>query len=643
MKFTLPVNRQDSGALIFLIFLLLLGVTIRSGFLVDRSFLPRMMLLAIILLFSYLGLNAGEWIRRTSFSIWELIYIVSFTIFYIWNLVSVFWSVAPSEALVGSQLIFLSLILFLVSLLFLKQNQGFESIFLMIVVILMLFACVLAFYRMSTLLYFDPYRILSVCANNNLFAGFLVLAIGMLFAGFSYFRGFFRYLTVPVTVLAFFFLIIVQCRAAYLGVLSAVLIAIFLLILRYRNIFNRRNVIIWSCAAGVLLIGLMLFYHNLDETRRSYLKHKLRIWDYFISYDTIQQKVIRKQRISEADLQKIAAFDLSEEYYENANLRLIFWKKTVPLILENPITGVGTGSWKLVVPKVSEPINPDHTRKNFTYSQPHNEWICLLSELGIPGLILALVVYLLPSLLVFHRLLLAGKKLPVSLVFYASFITGFMFYACFDFPLRRVEHNILLFPMMAFMINGITNDGIRIFIPVGLHRYLHFIFFILLLFTIFLSGTRIMGEFYTFEFFRNERKNDVKVIQYCRKAESIFYRITPNTLPVAWFEGVALFRKGDVEASVDCFERALRSTPYEVRVMNDYAVALWNLQQSEQARRMLRECVRIDPYFDDARFNLAAIHYYSGRSDSALYYVTGCRESEKKREFIREIGKEAGL
>ena len=137
--------------------------------------------------------------------------------------------------------------------------------------------------------------------------------------------------------------------------------------------------------------------------------------------------------------------------------------------------------------------------------------------------------------------------------------------------------------------------------------------------------------------FRNERKNDGNVIRYCRKSENFLYRITPNTLPVDWFEGVAYYREGKVDSAVACFKSALVYTPFEVRVLNDYGAALFQTGKVNDAKSVLLHSYNIDPYFDDAKFNLAAIYYFSGIRDSALFYVNSCRNSQKKEDFLKDM------
>jgi Flp pilus assembly protein TadD len=139
--------------------------------------------------------------------------------------------------------------------------------------------------------------------------------------------------------------------------------------------------------------------------------------------------------------------------------------------------------------------------------------------------------------------------------------------------------------------------------------------------------------------FRNEGKNEELVIRYARQAENVFYRITPNTLPLAWFEGVAQFRLGETDSARICFLRALALTPWEVRVLNDYAASLYASGETAAAKSVLLKTLAIDPFFDDARFNLGAVYYHTGQRDSARSCIRGCRESQKKKDFLEEMGK----
>ena len=420
-------------------------------------------------------------------------------------------------------------------------------------------------------------------------------------------------------------------------------VSFIFLIFKYKSAFSKRNILIGTIAVFVLSTGVLFFYSSLDTTRKNYFLSKIPVWEYFRSYENASAQMLLKKKNAKANLTQIAPFDFSEEYYENANLRIIFWKKSLCLIKSNPILGVGSGNWRINIPSCKEPVNPEHTLKNFTYSQPHNEWIGIISELGIVGFILSLFLYFIPIAIIFYRLIFTVRKPHISVLFYASFIFGFYLYSSFDFPLKRVEHNVIFFAVFAFLLQKIQLKPVKCRILHSARSFppsLFSLFLILMLMlSVFIASVRIRSEYFTLKMFRNEKQNDDNEIHYCQKAENIFYRITPNALPVAWFEGVAYYRKGDVNSALTCFKRALKSTPFEVRVLNDYAASLFQLHEIKDAKGVLLHAIDIDPYFDDAKFNLGAIYYFAGQKDSAFYYITRCSESQKREDFLQELKK----
>ncbi len=620
-----------AGLTIFCISLLFLACTIRSKILVDSSFLPRFAILLLILSVAWIaGVNRLIQIRNNLFE-------TAFILFYAWSLLSMFWSIESSEAILHSQLIFLSLGIFLMVSALVGKYSEFEHLFIKTHLLVLMFSYGLAFYKMSLLDYYDPYKIISISSNNNLYSGFLLISLPLVFSGYILLKGTWKYLSVLAGILSFFFIIIVQSRAAYLGTTAAVIISLILLKVSSPQVFSKRNILTAFLSGLVLVFCLFIFTNSLDNTRRQYFLRKISVWQYFRSYDQLQGQNIRKLHEPAVNMET-STYDFSKAYYSNANWRVIFWKKSAGLIKAHPIIGAGSGNWRLAIPAVINPLNPEHTIGNFTYSEPHNEWVRILSELGIIGFILAILVFFLPPASVYYRLLFSQQKVPPETIIYAAFITGFYLYAVFDFPLRRVEHNIVLWSIIAFLLNKVPLEPIRhVMFPKLSLKWGTLIFISLALLTALLALARLKGEYYTLQIFRNERKNDSLVIQYCRKAEGILYRVTPNTLPVSWFEGVAHARLGDNDAARICFLRALTVTPYEVRVLNDYGATLFRLGKPNEASESLKKALIIDPFFDDARFNLAAIYFMSGQRKNAWEQIMHCRESQKKRDVLGEM------
>lgn len=560
-------------------------------------------------------------------------------LFWLWNLLSCIWAISPSEALMQSQLVFISFALFVTISAFLNETGRFENIFIRVHLLVLLFAFGLAIYKMNSLRFYDPYKIISISANNNLFSGFLLLSLPLVFTGYSINKGFWKFLSIFNGIAILFFIIIIQSRASFVGFFFAIILTFFLLIIKYSDVFSKRNILTGVIAFLILFAGVFIFYSQLDQTRKNYFLSKIPVWEYFRSYkDATAVRLTKQSLVAQNDHSHLPDFDFSEDYYENANLRIIFWKKSLCLIRSNPVLGVGAGNWRLNIPSCKYPVNPELTLKNYTYSQPHNEWICIISELGIVGFILACFIYFIPIVIVLYRIILSIARPHISAVFYASFIAGFYLFASFDFPLKRVEHNVLLFSLFAFLLFKVPlkQGKFRIDHQI-LRRCFISIFIFILVFSIFIGFMRIRGEYYTLKVFRNERQNDEKVIQYCQKAENSLYRITPNTLALAWFEGVAYYRLGKIDSAYPCFRKALLSTPNEVRLLNDYGITLYSLQKTGEAKSILLHSIDIDPWFDDAKFNLGAIYYFTGKRDSALIYIKSCRDSQKKKDFLEEL------
>lgn len=629
-------SKSKGYVLIFTIGALIIANTIRSDVIIDRSFLPRFLLMFLLLLMVAIIRYHKRYYSQLNF------FVFSFVLFYIWNLLSCLWAISFSEALMQSQLVFLALAMFFAVSSIMKEYEWYEIFFIKTHLCALLFSFILAFIQMLSLETYDPYKIVSLSANNNLYSGFLLLSLPLVINGYIVNKGNWRYFSLFTGIISLFFIFILQSRAVYIGLFFSIIIIIGFVLYRYKSIIKKKNIFVLIASTTMLILLCCTFYYSLDSVRKEYFKNKLAVWNYFsaISNNKIDIDIDKNMDDPNSIINrdKMPAFDLSADYYQNANLRVIFWKKSLFLIQSNPVLGVGAGNWRIAVPSCKNPPNPEHTLKNYTYSQPHNEWLCIFSELGIIGFILSLFIFIIPLIIIFTRLASPTIKPPIQVLFYASFIIGFYIFSFFDFPLRRVEHNVLFFSIMAFLLNKLPLKAteFNLFKKIPQKDFSSWMI-LLLIFSFVFSVARTIGENNTFKVFKNERKNDTNVIYYCQNAENIFYRITPNTFPIAWFEGVAFDRLGDYTSANECFIRAIKSTPYEVRVLNDYATSLFQLNKAKEAKSVFLKCIDLDPYFDDAKFNLAAIYFFEKQIDSARFYTNKCRDTKKKEDYLKEL------
>ncbi len=611
--------------------LLFLTYVVRSGTIVDKSFTPRLLLLSVLLLPGFIWMLKKKARPQLNFLT------ISFFVFSLWTFLSCFWANTVSEAVVRGLLVFAGLGVFLLSAYFLQQDPGLEKKITRLQLLVLGFSLLLAFYQLVNSDKYSPYQIISISANKNLYSGFLLLSLPFTLTGYMQWKSNWRYAILLTGILSAVMLFMLQSTSANIALVLAVALLIAVVCIKYRGLLTGSNIITATLSLCLYVALTTIFYSGLEKSQKDYYTDKFSLWRYsklFAPPKVTSDTLLVQKEGSE----NISSTDMPEDYTQSARLRVIFWKRSLSLIKQHPLMGVGAGNWKIIIPSIVTPQNPEHTLRNYTYSQPHNEWLCFLSELGIIGFILAIGVFIFPIVFVFGKILFAKEAPPVSALFYAAFISGFYLYCIFDFPLQRVEHTILLSILLALVLHKIPLKpvGTNIFKQIA-SASIHWIFIIVLSFAAVFSVYRFTCETYTREIFSNERRNDDQVIYYCQKAEGALYKITPNTLPVAWFEGVARFRLHQNEKANECFKRALKYTPYEVRVLNDYATSLFSLKDTSEAIKVLHTTLHIDPDFDDAKFNLAAMYYFSGQKDSARHYVLLCRNSQKKTDFLSEL------
>jgi len=121
----------------------------------------------------------------------------------------------------------------------------------------------------------------------------------------------------------------------------------------------------------------------------------------------------------------------------STNARLNSWKRSVRLIREHPVMGVGTGNWKIVVLKYENPVAEDYL---YMYKN-HNDYLEITAETGIPGGLTFLALLLLVFVAFIKESLKAGSdEERLKLLFLPAFgILAYSVDAFFNFPADRPE------------------------------------------------------------------------------------------------------------------------------------------------------------------------------------------------------------
>ena len=82
-------------------------------------------------------------------------------------------------------------------------------------------------------------------------------------------------------------------------------------------------------------------------------------------------------------------------------------------------------------------------------------------------------------------------------------------------------------------------------------------------------------------------------------------------------EALALERQGDYEAALTSYRLAYRDNPNDARIMLNMAIAFTKTAQQEEAIRLYRRALEVDPTLVGAHYGLAFLLLKRGDSDAA--------------------------
>ncbi len=91
---------------------------------------------------------------------------------------------------------------------------------------------------------------------------------------------------------------------------------------------------------------------------------------------------------------EVQAYSAHEEQVTSSGQRLNYWKRSLQSMSQNPLAGTGVGSWGLEYNRLERERNPTHQDAAGGKGNPHQEYLLLGVQLGIPGILLLLCLML---------------------------------------------------------------------------------------------------------------------------------------------------------------------------------------------------------------------------------------------------------
>ncbi|HHC25606.1 MAG TPA: hypothetical protein ENK58_09420 [Desulfobacterales bacterium] len=306
--------------------------------------------------------------------------------------------------------------------------------------------------------------------------------------------------------------------------------------------------------------------------------------------------------------------------FDSLNERILLWEKTLGMIRENPILGVGSGQWKIMLPhygRIERWRDSDGESGEVWFQRPHNDYLWVFSETGFPGFIsylsffLILIAYILRT---FFQSEDREEKCFSLLMLFG--ILGYMIIAFFSFPKERIVHNIFLMLTAACIVSEYhqLSKGQRAKdAPNKRKSYtgfqiLNLILSVVLIFCATFGYFRLNAEIHAKKALsaRNAGQWE-KVISEIDKVDSRFYNMDPFSTPLSWYRGVANFSMGNIGEALEDFKMAYKIHPNHIHVLHNTGTCYALSGDYVKAAEFYQKTLVIFPQFEESLDNLKKI------------------------------------
>jgi len=468
------------------------------------------------------------------------------------------------------------------------------------------------YYRLAFTSIPGNYIIYATLAHKNLYASALFLMLPFAIYSVYRFSRFWQFAGWIAIISMSFCIVLARARTVWAAIIVATVAVVMMVIIKHKESmflgwkrwfgFNR------SKSAGGLLFFLILV----------------------ITLIHFNEKIINTppstggNKVSAAQLTPFAEPVGS---LNTLNERFFLWEKSLAMAKGNPLLGVGLGQWRLTFPaygKIQQFRESDEGPAEIFFQRPHNDYLWILTETGIIGLLSYLAIL---GIAIFYALKIflksddADNRMLAILMLFG--LIGYMVIAFFSFPKERIVHNIFLILNLACIVstyhrsfpqkNKVSYTKILI---------LNHLAMLLLIFCAIVGYTRLGSEVHLKGALAARQTGDWQTLRSeIDKAESLFYQVDPVSVPLAWYRGIANYSMGKFQEAHEDFKKAYQIHPNHSHVLNNLGTSYAKLGDYESAVKYYNKALDVWPGFTEAQINLGVIYFHMGDFAEARRYL----------------------
>ncbi|MCH2043786.1 MAG: O-antigen ligase family protein [Saprospiraceae bacterium] len=451
------------------------------------------------------------------------------------------------------------------------------------------------------------YAMHSTLQHKNLLASIAFLSLpicGMLIAEKSKHKAW-LYVGLLVILLNSIIIFIAQSRAVWLATLGILFIGSILLIYKYIRSKNQSVFRVFgqiSLVGILLIVGTYFLYFSNGEKSRHLWDRVKSLWSYN---------------------------EVKNEHTETIRERLALWDNSLKMSKDHLVLGVGVGNWKLHFNKYGvKNLRAEQGLVNF--QRPHNDFLWVLAEQGIIGLVLYLGIFFLAIWAAwqylkqqqYFRREATGKEHQVFLAFLG--ILGYGIISFFDFPKERFLHMVYLslllaIPIYTYQKSQLTGK------PSFSNKNLMVLGVLASALGLWVSSQRIQTEQQVNQIWKaRAAKNYNKIIRLSKKATNPYYQLDPAATPLAFYKGEALFYQQKIKEALEAFLQAEQQHPYHLLTLNNIASCYYQQGNMEKANAYFEQVLAYAPQSTEANMNKAAIHFNQKKIAQAAHFLRNC-------------------
>jgi O-antigen ligase len=517
----------------------------------DTTLVPRLLALMVFLTLALAWCARPTVWRRLDFSVLRSPVVACFGLYALVTGASLSFAINPTAGFNDFFRTVGALVVLCLSCLVLASTPRWPILLVRIVCIAAAGACVLGYYQIVSKFGWrvpDREEVMAVTglmSNVNLYAGFLNLLMPFCICGIFLQRGFWRAAAGLCSVALVVLVILLQSRGAYIGMGAFLLVTGAAVVFLGKNlgvVLSRRS-LVWVGAAAVLAVaGLAVVLAGDNPVAQ------------------------RFRTLLTADFQTIDGG------------RLMVWQMALEMAHDYFFTGAGAGNFTIRMHEYIARPGRDFSGIALNWAQPHNDFLWVFAEKGIFGLLAFAGIFVFAIAAALRALRGShSRENAWAAVCALAGLTAYVTASCFDFPLERINQQVFFAVLLAVAVAA-NHQPLR---PPGKIPPAIVVGAALAIVLM------LLGSAYSIAALRQEhhvkvargmiaRSDFLGAVVQTRLAATPWKTLDPVGAPVAFLEGHAFLKAGQIQAALPLLRTAREQNPnrlYILRALGEACLA----------------------------------------------------------------------